>query len=141
MTNKTPLISTTLCVGGDEFDADELTRILGIQPTEVWRQPRIEALKAYPDLSKFAWNYKIARQQSWSLDDAVTRLTEIFNPVREQLMTFVNAHKLKVTIGCYVRSYGQRPLFELSANTVKHLADFNAELSIDIEGLQNEGNA
>jgi hypothetical protein len=143
MTANIPEISVTLCVGGDEFDADGLTRILGIQPTKIWRQrPELsQHLKAHPDVPKFSWNYKLARQPSWVIEEITVRLLSTFHSKYELLRQFVHDHNLKVAVACYIRTNGHRPVLELSAETIKLLAELDATFSIDIEGFDDQMDA
>ena len=139
MTQKTPLISATLYIEGDDFDAEELTHIVNVLPTKIWKRKEIEALNAYPNIPKLGWHYKISRQPSWEINEIVTQLLAIFYPSLNRLNEFINAYKLKVTVGCYVRCYGDNPVLKLSAENVKLLADLNAIFSIDMGNDDKSG--
>ncbi len=65
-------------IGGHAFNTDELTAVVGIEPTKVWHQ-KLEWLKsAAPNLSTVGWEYRIDKQSKWSLGEAIEELLNTF---------------------------------------------------------------
>lgn len=76
----TPMITTEFLIGGHGFSMDDLTSLLGIEPTKKWFRPqKLNWLKvAAPDMASMGWEYKIEKQRKWGLGEAIDELLKCF---------------------------------------------------------------
>lgn len=126
-----PEISAHFFIAGRDFDPHSVTTILGVEPTEVWRQERQELLSRR-DLPTVCWKLGFKKQPFMSIDDAVGRVLGDIWPLRQRVLQWSEANSSQVGIECSVSIFEDRPVYELSAITIARLAELRCEFLLDI---------
>jgi hypothetical protein len=132
---KTPLISSSFSVGGNEFDSSEFSEIIEIQPTRIWKQTKPE-LRNRHDLNNFEWIYKIKKKPLWSIGEAVNEILEIFWLKRQKIVSYSEKNKLSISIGCSI--YIDDPMEDsnpelcLYPDLIQKMADLKADFGMFI---------
>jgi hypothetical protein len=130
----TPMITTVLSIAGHGFSTDDLTSLLGVEPTKIRTRPqKLDWLKAAaPDLASMGWEYTMEKQRKWSLGEAIEELLSVFSSKREELNRFVMRNDLRVQVRC--RPFGDASKLEylIQPEVIKKLADFSASLSLSV---------
>lgn len=126
-----PLISTEFFVAGDSFDTEACTRLFGMNPTEVWRQKRQELVDR-PDISNVAWLIRKSKRPLYSVDDAVNEVLDVVWPARQAIRDFADQNAVDIGINCNVTIYEDRPVYELSRQSINRLAQIGCSFGLDI---------
>ncbi len=142
--DSTPRITTVLRIGGRDFSPDDLTSVVGIEPTKKWHQ-KLRWLKAIaPEISTVGWEYRIDKQRKWSLGEAIAEVLDVFWPRRDELKAFLLKHQLRVAIEC--RPFGDASALEyiIQSKVIEQMAVLGASLTLavykyDLEQGEKEG--
>jgi uncharacterized protein DUF4279 len=126
-----PRISTHFYISGWDLDPDACTVEVGLEPSDVWRQKHDE-LRARADIPSVSWNIRRVRTDSYSVGESVDEILDLVWSSRERVKTFVNGKNVLVGVACSVTIQSDRPVYELSANTIRRLAELGCEFTLDI---------
>lgn len=129
--SKAPRISSYLYISGRDFDPQACSAFIGLQPTEIWRQKR-EELKQREDLPNVSWNIGHEPIEGYSVSDAVDEVLDLVWPARERLRTFLQGQNIEVGIACTVAIHADRPIYDLSASTIRRLAELSCKFTLDV---------
>ena len=124
-------ISTFVGVSGRGFDVDECTRAIGREPTEIWRQKRPH-LRERVDLPDTEWMVGFQWRPFDAVDDAVRETISQIWDARSRFVAFAEAHHLSRFLVCSVRIWRERPLYNLTAQSLRQLGELGVEFSLDI---------
>jgi lambda repressor-like predicted transcriptional regulator len=127
----TDSMAVYLTLAGRDFDPDECTRAIGLEPTKIWRQ-RHEHLRARTDLDNVNWSVGIDQATSGAVSGAVNELLDRVWDHREAIVAHAAARGLRITLSCAVRIHVDAPEYLLSADTIRRVAGLGAELVLDI---------
>lgn len=133
----TPTMSAHFFLSGRDFDVDEVTKVIGIAPTETWRQSRRE-LVARRDLPTQCWKFGYKNRPCESVDDIVSEVLGAIWPNRVRLLEYLENTPLDCGVECAVSIYGERPIYELLSETVKKIADLDCRFILDIYDYSTE---
>ena len=128
--SEAPLISAWYCIGGRDFDPDEVTRASGLEPTEIWRAP--EVTRDTPELDNVNWIVGFRKVPYYSTEEAVAAALDLVWPYRERLTAYVAAHPRSASLECTVTIEVDRPVYELSVETMKRLVELECEFGLDV---------
>ncbi len=130
-----PTINTTFWVEGDGLDPDVFTMGIGIQPTYTMKKGR---LSSNPTLRESGhknpstmWeiNHKF---QTYSMDEGVKEVLNVIWEKRDVILDYVRDHvDVEVGIRSAIWIHEDRPVYDLSANTICRLAYLECEFCID----------
>jgi hypothetical protein len=122
-------------IRGDSLDTEECTRIVGISPTMVTHKgaPRASGRGVYPFTF---WEFELIEPHSYSTDECMAHLIDVIWDTREDIVSFLKSPGLEAGFYSSVRITGERPVYELSAATVKRIAFFGAGYSLDIYDMR-----
>jgi hypothetical protein len=128
------MITTVFWIGGHEFSPQDLTSLLGVQPTKIRHQkPELAWLKvSAPEIASILWEYMMEKQTKWSLGEAIDELLNVFWSKRIELNRFVLRHNLRVTIHCRPFGDASKIQYIIQPQVIKKLADFSAELTFAV---------
>lgn len=126
-----PQITAHFFISGRDFDPVDVTRVLGLDPSEVWHQKRRE-LKDRTDIPNVCWKYGFKKRPFISIDDAIAEVLAAIWPLRDRLQQWLASHGAQVGIECSASIYKDRPVYELSATTISRLSDLSCEFILDI---------
>ncbi len=127
-----PCVTTTLSFDGDAFDPDELTSVIGVEPSQIWRQERRYIKDLVPDSPLIAWRHHRPKCAAWSLGEAIVAALSVIWEKRDAIRAFAENHGLNVHVTC--RPYGDASIiiYGIHAQAIQRLAFFNASLSLPI---------
>lgn len=124
-------VSAFLVLSGNDFDLDDCSRAVGLEPTKVWQQRR-EALARREDLANTEWMVGVEKQPFDCLSDAVEAVLVRVWEHREDIQTYAAQHGLEVYLACNVTIWENAPEYSLSAETMQRLSEFGANFILDI---------
>lgn len=135
-TNQEPnTVECTFSLSGRDVDPDECLGEVGIEEMTVWR-PRSEHLRRGTSLPNVALNFSVGPASFETLDDAVRLILARVEPVTDRIVACAAKHGLKASVICLVRVYTDRPLYELSPESMRGMAALGAEFSMDLIDLR-----
>ncbi|HEX5418756.1 MAG TPA: DUF4279 domain-containing protein [Gammaproteobacteria bacterium] len=135
-----PQITAHFFISGRDFDPAAVTSVLGVDPSEVWRQERRELI-ARPDLPTVCWKHGFKKKPFVSIDDAVAEVLEAIWPLRDRVQQWLASNATQAGIECSVSIYNERPIYELSATTISKLSDLRCEFVLDIFDYSHDDDA
>lgn len=126
-----PMITAHFFLAGRDLDTDEITRSLGLEPSEVWQQQRAE-LRARTDLPTVVWKYGFKRKYLPSTTDAVELILDTVWPLRARVEAYTATHDVQIGIECSVTISEDRPVYELSSVAISRMSDLHCEFLLDV---------
>ncbi len=126
-----PKITATFSIIGRDFDADECTSAIGLEPSEIWRQ-KIPELQHRIDLPNVNWNIIRESKTLYSVSDVVDQVIDAVWSQRDRIEDYVRGKPLEVWIGCTVTIFRDRPVYDLSAATIRRMADMKCGFMLDV---------
>jgi len=126
--SKEPQISACFVISGNGFNTDECTRAIGREPTEIGHPKEGER----PEINDTEWIIDTGKLKLYSVDEVVSSLMEDVWPHRERIETFLKQTALKGSFCCFVTIFEERPLYELSEETMRKMAALGCDFSMDI---------
>jgi len=130
-----PRITTTFVITGEDLDPADCTRRIGLEPTDVCVEPKVTGKlvpSGEPYVRKPYWSVELKKQSSYSTDAELKKLLDLLWPKRAPIVAYLKATGYEATFVSSVTIEEDRPLYELSAETLKRLAYFNVEWGLDI---------
>jgi hypothetical protein len=120
-----------LRIEGADLDTDEVTKTMGVHPTQVRRrgEPRraddkwrvnMWALEVFPPPVQSQWT---------SLEEGIGRLLDVVGPLKNRMAKYREMHDVHIWCGHYSSSFDGGPT--LSPALLKSLADFAVEVTLD----------
>jgi len=132
MTKKpTDSMAVYLTLSGRDFDPDECTRAIGLEPTKIWQQ-RHEHLRARTDLDNVNWSVGIDEATGGTVSSAVDELLDRVWANRDAIVAHARSRGLRITLSCAVRIHTDAPEYLLAADTIGRVAELGAEFVLDI---------
>lgn len=128
---RAPRISTHFYIAGWDFDTDNCTAVVGVEPSEVRRQKHSE-LRARKDIPNVSWNLGRIRTDSYSVSESVDEILDLIWPSRDRVKDFVDGKELVIGIACTVTIRVDRPVYDLSTTTIRRLAELSCEFILDV---------
>jgi hypothetical protein len=128
----TPSLTTVLSIGGQEFNPNELTALVGIEPTKVWTQQREWIRLSAPDMNTIEWRYELEKQRKWSLGEAIDEILDVVWSKKEGICQFLSERRLRMHIHC--RPFGDASVLEyvIQPEVITRMAFFGASLSLAV---------
>lgn len=140
MDKKKTYIKLELAVFGTDFDPDDLTEILKIEPSEVWRigdqidsNPFSRRNSAPLQRKESAWAYSDGFLQTLDFDILTSSFIMKFKDVADLIRDFVVEHKLEVSVNVEVTIVdGRSPSLNVPYNFISLLERMGSELDFDV---------
>jgi hypothetical protein len=131
-----PLITTKLHLSGDALDPKRCTGAAGVEPTSFDAAsavlPGVWMPSGRPGVRWPYWEVAIKNERSYSIDESLMRLLDLIWPRREAIVALVRDGRYKATFMTSVTIHEDRPLYSLSGETLRRLAYFAFDYSLDI---------
>ncbi len=130
-------ITSSFLLFGDDFDPKELVKIIGIEPSSIWKVGERKIKNNSVLLHKEnGWAITVSQKPCMSLENQIRGLVNRLKPRLKQILDVKKKFKLDVAFTSAVYIYGnQIPSIHLKADIVKLIADFDALIDIDIYNL------
>jgi Domain of unknown function (DUF4279) len=126
-----PLITAHFFLSGRDLDTDEITEVLNLEPSDIWRQKRAE-LRARTDLPTVCWKYGFKKKSFPSTTDAIELILDTVWPLRTRIEAYAATHDVQIGIECSVTISEDRPIYELSATAINRMSDLHCEFLLDV---------
>jgi hypothetical protein len=127
-----PTITTVLRIGGQKFNPDELTSLVGVKPTKIWTQQREWIKVTHPNFATIGWVYELEKQRKWSLGEAIDEILDVVWRKKEEICRFLSENRLRMHIDC--RPFGDASVLEyiIQPEAMTKMAFFGASLSLAV---------
>ncbi len=127
-------ISASITISGDSLDFGQCSKALGVQPSSVFERPY-----DYDSAMVGARQWSLATEKSEleSVDDAIDGLLKLI-PSVSKVSEFLEDGGYDLEIACSVDVYEDRPLYELSKETIEKLFCLKARFSMDIHDFTED---
>ena len=119
-----------LRVAGKNLELEQVTRTLGVTPTQVRRKGERKSERS--TWTEDMWSFEVLPpgRDGWaSLEDGLIALLRIFGPIQDRLHPYSSANNVFIWCGHFTSSFDGGPLF--SPGLLKSLGDFGVELILD----------
>ena len=126
-----PRITAIFSIAGRDFDSGECTLAIGLEPSEIWRQ-KIPELRQRADLPNVNWNIIRESKDLHSINDVVHQVIDAVWSHRDRIEDYVRNKPLEVVIACTVTVFDERPELDLSAATIRRMADMKCGFCLDV---------
>jgi hypothetical protein len=124
----------TLRFHGDDLDPDELTRLIGKQPSKAYRKGDVQPTKKKPDRLAHtgSWQLSTSYYEPSDLDAQIGELLD--NGFADLLMWRDLARKYRGNIFCGLFMEGWNEGLVLSTSTLLKLGERGLEIDLDVYG-------
>ncbi|HLO89414.1 MAG TPA: DUF4279 domain-containing protein, partial [Nostocaceae cyanobacterium] len=117
-----------------ECDPEEITKIVGVSPTDVWRIGDKITNRSTLKRKKNGWRLKSNLEQTADLDAHIRNVLERLKPGWEKLREL--GLQYYAEISCVIYNYeAQVPVMHFDKEIIKAAAELNAEIDIDYYSL------
>jgi len=135
MDSESPTILTRFWVVGDELDPDEFTRLVRLQPTASGRKgdpsANPNARKLGRTVPSTFWLIEVERT-SYSTDEGIQEILSLIWSRRDDIVEYFKTRRsVKAGFTCVVRIYKDRPVYEVSRDSICKLAYLGCEFGMD----------
>lgn len=130
---RAPWVSVGMLVKGESVDRDMLARALALEPT-VLAISEAQGLSPLEDVCAFV----LENLREYSTDDALRVLLGRVHPRVGETLDLGKAGGLAISFSCRVVIEVDRPIYELSPETVREIADFGAGFEMEILDFSND---
>ncbi len=126
-----PEIMAEFIITGINVTPDEITKAIGITPTETWK---LGDLSEKTTLRKKhnGWRISTGYHQDFDLEKYIKQLFEILLPKSEIITTFCRENELDCELSCAAYVIDETPSTNFSKKIISDLAKLNASLDFDI---------
>ncbi len=115
------------------FDLNIASRFIGIKPTYLWTQQK-EHLKGLTNFPQATWAFELPPQEYDTIDTPVNEILDIFLPLRDKIIPFIQEHNLEASVDVMIHMYesnmGCHMYPGLEVVTLKRLAEFGVPFQI-----------
>jgi hypothetical protein len=130
-----PWFSISLSISAEDLDPDEITRLLGIQPTKAWRKgvPQPGRAGRQGRVPTFgAWSTSLSRDQTteWDVEAAISMVLDRILVSEEVWKQVVTNAKARIFVGLTLDTYNRG--FGFAPSMLKRMAELGIQLDFDI---------
>lgn len=141
MLPKAPIIETEFWIEGDELDPDEFTQLAGLQATRKGKkgEPSLNPMAAERGVRIPATFWAIEVEHStYSMNEGIQEVLGSIWPHRERVLEYVRTRpSVKMGVNSVIHMYQDRPVYDISADSIKKMADLGCGFMIgDIYPLE-----
>jgi hypothetical protein len=129
--SEAPTITASFVIGSNELDPEMCTRELGLEPTEIWRQERTHLL-SISEVPNTQWIISTGKITSDCVELPLAKLLEVIWPQRDQIVQFLAENQAECFVSCDVTITCDRPLFEVSVDSLLKMGTIGASFRMDI---------
>lgn len=127
--------SATLCIYGHDLDPDDLTRRLGLQPTEAFRRGFQRRPTSRP-MAHGAWFFRVSEPPPSTVDDQLGKLLLQLVVPSEVWARVVEEFRVRVSVGLHMSCWNRG--FTLTPTVLAAMAQLGVELDFDIYAYLDE---
>jgi len=131
-TDTTDEISARLVITGFACDPHHITKLLGIQPDEVWRIGNALSFTSERKRTDNGWAIVSKISNTVDLDAHVTAILEVIGSAKSNFKNLPHGSTVYLSCGITVNRGPGGPSIVFSPQMVASLAELGAEIGIDI---------
>lgn len=131
------LSSFFISAGGDP---EECTREIGLAPSFTKRRGFAPS-PSHPPARENHWSINTGWMELYSTDESLRLLLQIVWPVRDKVRAYCEHHGGKVGFVVAVEIRDDRPIYELSKESISMIASLDAECGFDIYDRSSDPSA
>lgn len=131
-----------LRIVGKDLDPDEVSRRLGLKPSQAWRKGDRRGENSTRTAGTWSFEVLPHGRDDWpSLAEGLTSLLKKLEPIRSQIQSYLPANEVYVWCGHFTSSFDGGPT--LSPALLKSLGDLEVQLAFDTycETEESQGTA
>jgi hypothetical protein len=117
---------------GENFDPDEVTRRLGLEPTKSWKAGDLQVPGATIRHKVAGWRLRTPREKSFDVGPHVAALVESLKPLIPRINAVQQALQLEAEFSCVVYIKDQSPAVYFERAVLDVVEALKAEIDIDI---------
>jgi hypothetical protein len=110
------------------------TRAAGVEPT-CTEDRRIRGHRlpsGTPNVLPALWQVEVVKEPSSEIDSCVAGLLDLVHPRVERICFLLSTHRYRAGFLTSVTVFDEEPFYGLSSSTLRRLADFGLEWSLDV---------
>jgi len=124
-------IRVALSLTGSEFSPEEVTKTLGLHPTEEWRKGETIGRTALKRKHN-GWVLSLPIEKTIEFGDLLEKLIDMIDPFRDRISTLVLESELDIEISCAIYFEDETPVLNLPADLLNRISALGADLDIDL---------
>jgi len=133
MHSEAPLISSAFSIEGKDFDPDECTKAIGIQPNEIGRIGEKLRPDSLGTLKISFWSISFIKEATYDLDEGLVKVLETMWPKREKILEYLRVGSFdNAAFSSTVNIYVDRPLYRIRPEVLRRFAFFGVEYIFDV---------
>ena len=126
---------TEVCAGfkltGADFDPDEVTRRVGLEPTRTWRAGDIRRPGA--TAAKIScWSLYTDLEQTWDTDRHIAQVIDLLRPHIQSINAVRKELRLEAEFACVLYIRSKRPALHFDRAILDVVDALDAEIDVDI---------
>lgn len=127
--SKTPIIQVVFYISGINFEPDDITRILIINPSSS-RSYKEAHMKDY---AKSFWTLKTDKENSYNISETFKKLVDILEKKKDVIIAIVNKYccETRFTVNIWIED-GERPEIVLDREILNFANSIYADIAFDI---------
>lgn len=132
---KAPVLGTSFWTRGEELDPDEFTCLVGIQPYSTGKKGEIlshpAAARQGFKSRETLWAIEV-EHKTYSMDEGIQAVLRYIWPHREKVLDYTRARpSVEMGVTSAIHIYQDRPVYDISPDSIKKLADLGCSFMID----------
>jgi len=127
-----PGLRVAIVITGFSCDPDDITRVLGVRPTDVWRRGDTIPPSTRRRVSN-GWRLESSLPRDRSLEEHVTTILDRVSPSLHSLQELTT--RPEIELACAVYFGNQAPEMYLAPPLLARIAQFGASLDVDLYSL------
>lgn len=129
MTDMSNRIETIFRISGSAMDIAALNKKLKTIEGKVTHRRESIPVDAMPE-AWWATNVNMCNQES--TENSIVKILDKIEPIRDVLTGIAGDARFKIGLDCEIIINDDRPMIEVSAQTLKRVANINAELGFEV---------
>jgi hypothetical protein len=130
-----PWFSISLSISAEDLDPDEITRLLGIQPTKAWRKGVPQSGRAgregrVPTFGRWSTGLRRDETTEWDVEEAISLVLDRILVKDEVWKQVVSNSKARIFVGLTLDTYNRG--FGFAPSLLKRIAELGLMLDFDI---------
>lgn len=124
-------VKISLRVAGDDLDPDEVTEVMGVEPTFAARKGEmVDVLGGLRKQPTGLWVLDLGDSPEWELADGISTLLDRMPDAPELWADLADRYKIDLFCGAFLRATNRG--FELPKELIRRMADRRLVFSVDI---------
>ncbi|GEM_PF-654005 len=123
-------VSVSLTITDFEEPSSEITRILGILPSKIWRKGELIDTRASICYKQNGWKIFSSLSKFQTLREHIDSLLEVLIPLSDRFKNLPPT--CQIELSCCIYIYYEMPEISLDGHTIKTLSELDAGIDIDL---------